>query len=98
MGNPRIDMHTWTLAWNRRFSGARCEPRANARLAALALIPTGDRCGSVPQPHRRETGCVIMLRGAVWPEIACNDARKCVRKTFYQFTLAFQWLTPLYAE
>jgi hypothetical protein len=39
-----------------------------------------------------------MLRGAVWPEIVCNDARKCVRETFYLFTLAFQWVTPLYAQ
>lgn len=67
MSNPRIDMHSWTLARHRRFSGARWEPRANARSTALALIPMDDWCGSVPQPHRRETGCVIMLCGAVWP-------------------------------
>jgi hypothetical protein len=89
MGNPRIDMHSWTLTWHRRFSGARCEPGANARLAALALIPMGDWCGSVPQAHRRETGCVIMLRGAVWPRPFCNDARQCVRRRFTRLPRPF---------
>jgi hypothetical protein len=51
----------------RRFSGARPEPGANARSAALALIPMGDWCGSVPQPDKRETGCVIMLRFTARP-------------------------------
>jgi hypothetical protein len=68
MGNPGIVMYSWTLAWHRRFSGARCEPGANARSAALALIPMGDWCGSVPQPHRRETGRVMCFAARCGPD------------------------------
>jgi integrase len=64
-----------------------------ARESAPALIPTGDWCGSVPQPddEKPDASSSFVTAGWLFPTVQ----GLALRGTLYPFTLAFQWVTLL---